>query len=540
LNIQQNHIMANTSEYAAFMKQLKNTGDHAFHQALDDQMSTQRSLHITALEQALAQHTAVRQEAERALEQHQLEEHRRRLHEQEQERSRLAEIHKRLLVEQEMHRHNEMLRQREKDEAQRLIERQRQEELNREAERKEAQLLMEKEAAAAAEQKAREETANAVAAQEKAAQAAQIAKEANRTATSVTATPMPTSQQSTNHLITSPMQQRQSIHADFRALHLRLKAMRKQVLDECKQGPIKGLKNQVSDWRRSIGKCCGQLSPTNKEGNRRAMKEVENILDAAGQVQPQPMVDASQFVVNNPGNVVSGPASGITVYLLNILAKKIVAQFGYEAAINPASADPIGIMAVATFANVKYQINGTPLIDILWAKYHRACPALFGINAPETTDDGRKMLGWAQEDDERTGKRIWVSGEAHYSRMRGLAAGFAALTLRDFSKSTKKSPVPNHLYWEAVARIVNMKALPQQQTASQYAVLKGLTDVTFIPRAIDFWGKIVMAVLHAAFVELPRSATPQNRSNVNFNGCLKQLESMPEILQRDLFISLEA
>jgi nucleoporin GLE1 len=529
--------MASASEYAAFMKQLKNTGDHAFHQALDNQMSDQRNLHIAALEQALAQHTAVRQEAERALEQHRLEEYRRRLHEQEQERQRLAEIHKRLLAEQEMHRHNEMLRQREKDEAQRLIERQRQEELNREAERKEAQLLREKEAAAAAEQKAREDTASALAAQEEAAQAA---KEASRAAPPVTAAATPSPQQSTNHLITSPVQQRQTIHDNFRALHLRLKAMRKQVLDECKQGPIKGLKNQVSDWRRSIGKCCGQLSPTNKEGNRRAMKEVENILDAAGQVQPQPMVDASQFVVNNPGNAVSGPASGITVYLLNILAKKIVAQFGYEAAINPASADPIGIMAVATFANVKYQINGIPLIDILWAKYHRACPPLFGINAPESTDDGRKKLGWAQEDDERTGKRVWVSGEAHYSRMRGLAAGFAALTLRDFSKSTKKSPVPNRLYWEAVARIVNMKAIPQQQTASQYAVLKGLTDVTFIPRAIDFWGKIVMAILHAAFVELPRSATTQNRSNVNFNGCLKQLESMPEILQRDLSISLEA
>jgi nucleoporin GLE1 len=529
--------MASASEYASVMKQLKKTDDHAFNQALDDQMSTQRNLHIAALEEALAQHTAVRQEAERTLEQHQLEERRRRLHEEELERSRLAEIQKRLIAEQEMHRQNEMLRQREQYEAQRRIEIQQQEEIKRESARREAQIQKEKEAAA--EQKARQDAAAAaaLAAQDEAAQAA---KEIPKAAPPVQAAPAATSQQSSNSLITSTSQQRQNIHTNFRQLHLRLKAMRKQVLDECKQSPIKGLKNQVSDWRRSIGKCCGQLSPTNKEGNRRAMKEVENILDAAGQVQPQPMVDASQFIINNLGNTISGQASGITVYLLNILAKKIVAQFGYEAAINPASADPIGIMAVATFANVKYQINGTPLIDILWAKYHRACPALFGINAPESTEDGRRKLGWAQEDDERTGKLVWVSGEAHYSRMRGLAAGFAALTLRDFSKSTKKSPVPNRLYWEAVARIVNMKALPREQTASQYAVLKGLTDVTFIPRAIDFWGKIVMAVLHAAFVELPKSATTQNRSNVNFNGCLKQLEAMPEILQRDLSISLEA
>lgn len=529
------------SSYTAALRQLKANDDKAFAQALDAQMKEQQKLHVAALDESLARHTAVRREAELTLEQYQLEERRKQLLLEEEQKRRVAESQKRLLEEQEAQRRRDAFREQQQLEAQRRIEAERrQEQLARE---EKARRDAETRAKDDADRKAREEAAALKAQQQQEAKKAQQAAQKSADAaallaskTSQAATPVPSVPQQDQGVMSSTSSERLALHRQYLDLHIRLKEMRKSVLDGCKNGPVKGLKNQVSDWRRAIGKCCGQLSVVNKDGNRRAMREIEAILDAAGQVAGQPMVDPSLYVIQTGGQSLDGPVSGLMIYLLNILVKKIVAQLGYEAAINPAIADPIGVMALTVFASPKYQINGVAFMDLMWAKYHRACPVLFGITAPESTNAGRKLLGWAQEDDDRTGNKIWVKAEAHYGRMRGLAAGYAAFTLRDFSKSAKKNPVPNRLYWEAIARIVNTP--PQHQIASQYAVLKALIDVTFIPRFINFFGRAAFAAMHTAFIEFPKTATAQARANLDFNGCVKSVESMPMILDRDLHLCL--
>ena len=49
--------------------------------------------------------------------------------------------------------------------------------------------------------------------------------------------------------MSSTSSERLALHRQYLDLHIRLKEMRKSVLDGCKNGPVKGLKNQVSDWR---------------------------------------------------------------------------------------------------------------------------------------------------------------------------------------------------------------------------------------------------------------------------------------------------
>jgi nucleoporin GLE1 len=464
-----------------------------------------------------------------------------------------------LLLEQEAQHQRERQRLEQQQEAIGRMEAQKREALEREAKIRQEAAAKEK---AIAEQKSREEAAarakQEAAAKEQQLQQQQRAQEAK--AIEVTSGRIPTAGRNTSIAPTSNTaptgmdptrqaiyenyvklgiiasdQERLRDHTRYLDLHARLKQMRAQVLEQCKTGPIRGLKNQASDWRRSIGKCCGQLSPKNKEGNRRAMKEIESILDQAGKVNGQPMIDPTPYIVNAGGdpNALNGvgPVPGLLVYLLNILAKKIVAQLSFEAAIDHAAAEPIGVLALSIFADAKFQINGVSFFDMIWAKYHRACPVLFGITASEATEAGRKLVGWAQEDTDR-GARTWVSADAHYSRQCGLAAGFAAFTLRDFSRSSKKNPVPNRLYWAAVARLVNTP--PRQQIASQYAVLRALLDATFLPRFLQFFGDAALAALRTAMIDFPARATAQARADPNFNGQIKQLEAMPSMLQKDL------
>lgn len=216
--------------------------------------------------------------------------------------------------------------------------------------------------------------------------------------------------------------------------------------------------------------------------------------------------------------------SGVFVYLLNIFAKSVVAQFISEASAASSAkvADPIGVAAVTIFATPDLKLNNSiPLIDLLLAKYHVCCPVLFGIHGNQKTASGRERLGWWKEEG------AWVTEQRHIERMTGLAAGFAALTLRDFSKSRNANPMPNTYYWKAMSCIVNTP--PQQVQPTHFVVLKALIDGS-VPRFIGFYGAAAHAALRFALVEFPAGA-PQSVA-------ASQVQLLPEVLKRDLKITL--
>lgn len=167
---------------------------------------------------------------------------------------------------------------------------------------------------------------------------------------------------------------------------------------------------------------------------------------------------------------------------LNHFAKAVINQFATEAAVDRLSAEPIGIVAATIFSKPENSFHGHSLITILWARFHQRCPVLFGIWGNEGTLAGQKIMGWknltTQEREERT---------------KGLAAGFAALTLRDFSKNSKANPAPNRLFWECIARIVNTPA--KQRLPTHFFALASLLDPIFVPRFIAFYGQAAIAVL---------------------------------------------
>ncbi|KAI7484626.1 hypothetical protein KC351_g4366 [Hortaea werneckii] len=515
-------------------------GNKALTHELDTKSSEQEKLHRQALQEALQGHEKVRQSAERAREQLQIEielENRRR---EEEEKRRLEEARRKLAEEEtakqrreleEAKRREEERKQqealkREKEEQSRRAEAQKQREEQEKTERKAAQ---EKEEA---DRKAREEAA-AKAKQQEAQQAkapprptvqpAQPAQSAPTQAQPPAGSSAPATQPSTSNEaaqgLVSTNEQREAVHQKYLALHKHLKKVRAYVEDECKK---RGIKNQLSDMRREVNKIMGQINKHDKRANLAKSKEVRAILDRAATMSDI-SVDPSEFILYPEQPPTSSTAEkrypACLLYLLSRFAKSAIAQLIQEAGMETETADGVGVLLVTIFSVPAYRWNGQSLIDVLWAKYHVVCPPLFGITGSQNTPQGRKRLGWWTEN------AVFLSEELHYQRMRGLGAGFSALTLRDFSRSANPNPAPNRLWWEALARILNLP--PGQPQLTHYVLVKALL-ADHVPRILQIFAAAGKAVIRKATAEFPQKG-PRREKGVPFSE-VTALDSLPVTL----------
>jgi len=258
--------------------------ENNFRQSLDAQDAEQERLHKQQLREALEQHEAVRQSAERARERLELEikkESQRREEEEkravEEARRKLAEqeeVARRRQIEENKQREEESRRrealQREKEEQERQIAarklREEQEKLQREATRQREE----------AECKSREDAIAKEQAQTQKPEPLPIQQSQHHQSNGITAAPAAHSAASaptglTPGLSGGAMQglvttvgEREGVHKRYVSLHQRLKVMRKSIVDECKRRGFK----QLGDWRREIRVNCGQLNKLNKDSNR--------------------------------------------------------------------------------------------------------------------------------------------------------------------------------------------------------------------------------------------------------------------------------
>lgn len=214
------------------------------------------------------------------------------------------------------------------------------------------------------------------------------------------------------------------------------------------------------------------------------------------------MIDPSHFLFDER-QPVQGAANNdalpsLFLFLMNHFAKGVVNQFITESSANTKTADPIGVLVAATFSDPAFLWRGKPLIDILIAKFYIVCPVLFGARGLEKTEQGRERVGW-----KRRGPNAWMPESEHYDRQMGLGAGFAAISLRDFSRSKKQNPYPMTHYWEAFAKIVNTP--PSDMSNTQCIVLKAMID-HYEQRFLQFYGTAAVAALRLALVDYPQSA----------------------------------
>lgn len=224
-------------------------------------------------------------------------------------------------------------------------------------------------------------------------------------------------------------------------------------------------------------------------------------------------------------NTTTVPA--LFLYLLSMFSKAIINAFVGECAVNVKAAEPIGTMVAQVFALPEFQFprnvpspnsgahykafggtvptppmkpDSVSLITILMCKFHAAAPPLFGISGSEQTSAGRLRIGWRTGFRDGDAKKSFVSEQEQYDRLVGLGAGYAAIALRNFSKTKLTNPYPPSNFWASMAYIVDTE--PANVQSSHLILLKNMLENS-LDRFILFFGATGIAALRKAVVEFP-------------------------------------
>ncbi|KAK4203756.1 putative nucleoporin GLE1 [Triangularia verruculosa] len=312
----------------------------------------------------------------------------------------------------------------------------------------------------------------------------------------------------------------------YTVIHQNLKGLRKLMIEQAKVN--RALKERMGDMRREIRKCMGQLTSGAPGVNRSQQQRIITLLREAlaNQVQSQ-LIDPSDYVFE-PRQPVQGalhnePAlPSLFLYLLNVFSKGAISQFINEASARPETADPVGVCVAATISEPDFLWRGKSMIDILLAKFRIVCPVLFGYRGNEGTKPGRTALGWWMDGG------IFIEEQQHMDRMTGLGAGFAAISLRKFAASKKQNPFPARHYWTAMARIVNTPAAEISNT--QCIVLKAMIE-NYEGKFIDAYGSAAIVALRTALIEFPARAPKKH-------AAVTSLEVLATLLKKNTGLSL--
>ncbi|KAH6611400.1 nucleoporin gle1 [Trichoderma cornu-damae] len=304
-------------------------------------------------------------------------------------------------------------------------------------------------------------------------------------------------------------------------IHRELKKLRHVLQAEAKV-PGSPLKGKMGTYRREIRVSIGQLT-AGKGANAQPIAKITAALKEAldGKVPSAP-IEVSRFIVRQRQPVEGAANNDATlpslfIYLFNICAKGIINQFINECSANPKAADPIGVFTAHIFSQKDFLWRGESLIDILMAKFRVVCPVLFGLRGSDKTERGRLAIGWKKDGPG------YVTEQTHNDRMTGLGAGFASISLRDFSKTSKANPYPPINYWKALAGIVNSP--PNETSNTQYVVLRAMIE-GHEQRFLSFYGNAAVAALRLALVDFPRKA-PANAA------AAQSLQAMVELLRTE-------
>ncbi|CAK7565111.1 MAG: hypothetical protein SEPTF4163_003020 [Sporothrix epigloea] len=280
-------------------------------------------------------------------------------------------------------------------------------------------------------------------------------------------------------------------------IHKNLKELRKYMTQQAATNPA--LKNRMGDMRRDIRKSFGQLTSGGLRENKLQVTRIIATLTAGLKEVPSELMDPTQFLLA-PREPQEGALHNeeklpsLYLYLFNVFSKAAISQFVNESSADTRTADAIGQVVVKVYSETGFLWRGKSMIDMLVAKYRVVCPVLFGVRGNDRMERGRAAVGWRKEDGR------WIPEQLHVDRMTGLGAGFAAMTLRDFTRVKRESPWPPTAYWTSLAQIVNTR--PEEMSDTQCCVLKSMIADNE-SRFLGFYGNAGVAALRCALIDFP-------------------------------------
>lgn len=252
---------------------------------------------------------------------------------------------------------------------------------------------------------------------------------------------------------------------------------------------------QMNEQRRDLSKLLGQTTD-DKAKNKSIRTKIEQIFSAAWN-NTAIAVDARDYIIRPtcawPANA-NFQVSGAFLYLLNKLIKSAIQTMragSQQTAYN--ALDYIGVILSWIVSKSQFRMHGNSFADVIFAKYHSACPPLFGVYGSEKTTQGRAKLGW----------KIGMKQQEHFDNINALAIGWGAMTLRDYTRlASEENAIPAWHYWQSMACVVNVP--PEQLTKTHGIIIKGLID-SYAGLFVKFYGQAAIAVLRRV-MDLPKHA----------------------------------
>ncbi|KAF2804793.1 GLE1-domain-containing protein [Mytilinidion resinicola] len=328
---------------------------------------------------------------------------------------------------------------------------------------------------------------------------------------------------------TAELAAREAEHKRYLDLHKALKTFREDVEAHHKRQSTD--RDALGNIRRRVTAEMGKVS-ANKQSNAKAAASVRGILrdGVSSKFSYMSTVDIRKYIVQ-PIPAISQDSEAqyptMLLYLLNIFAKRIVAQFISEGIKDFNPIDPIGLMAVSIFSDDEFKWKGVSMFDLMLAKLHAQCPVLYGIYGRENTERGRERLGWHREGGE------WDDTTVHMDKMLALGAGFASMTLRQFNK--KIPPIQANEFWRALECIVNVSS--EEVTASHYYALQGMLK-GFVEKFLVQFGPEAVVALKMAVIDFPKRVTDKTPNAESVRTAARTVDVLAAVWKRDLGLTL--
>lgn len=152
-------------------------------------------------------------------------------------------------------------------------------------------------------------------------------------------------------------------------------------------------------------------------------------------------------------------------WLLNFIAKALIAQAETEVSIKPKMAIPLAKLALNLL------ILHPGLEEFLMARFVKKCPLVIGYICAIDTEEGRSNMGWKRNSE---GK---YEGDSQYAeRLSGIMTLFAVMnrlpldnTMIGYDQNSMKHPFPMNLSWTLLARVVD--AMPSLINDSHFTII---------------------------------------------------------------------
>lgn len=174
-------------------------------------------------------------------------------------------------------------------------------------------------------------------------------------------------------------------------------------------------------------------------------------------------------------------------WILNFIAKAIIAQAETEVTVKPTASLPLARLAytlLTTYKEFEYYLT---------ARFIKKCPFIIGYTCSIDSEEGRKRMGWKRNDNK------WEDETKYDERVAGICTVWAVMTRLEAQSLSEYSIAAS---WRFLARTLNTD--PKLLTNAHFACMGNWWDAC-AKQFLNFYSKQAYKLLHLLSIEWTNS-----------------------------------